>query len=47
MFSKVKTTEDFAVILFGIFLFILGSVAFLAIASVIVKGASYLDSILF
>lgn len=47
MFSKVKTIEDFAIIVFGIFLFILGSVAFIAIASVIVKGAGYLDSVLF
>ena len=45
--KKVQTFEDFAVLAFGAFVICVGLVAFMAIASVIVKAAESLDALLF
>jgi hypothetical protein len=45
--KKVQTFEDFAVLAFGAFVMCVGLVAFMAIASVIVKTAKSLDALLF
>jgi hypothetical protein len=45
--KKVQTFEDFAVLAFGAFVICVGLVAFMAIASVIVKTAENLDALLF
>ena len=45
--KKVQTFEDFAVLAFGAFVMCVGLVAFVAIASVIVKTAESLDALLF
>ena len=47
MFAKVKTPQDLAVLLIGFFTIFVGLVAFMAIASVIVKAAEQLDKLLF
>jgi hypothetical protein len=45
--KKVQTFEDFAVLAFGAFVICLGLVLFVSIASVIVRTAEHLDTLLF
>jgi len=45
--KKVKTLEDFAVLSIGTFVICLGLVLFVSIASVIVRTAEHLDTLLF